>query len=63
MQVDVVDVFRTATGIFERESHRARGFVTIFSKTNAMISITSRAVAKYLCVNVRAAVGRVFEFL
>src|ERR1051325_8331 len=61
VQVNVVDVLRFATGIFERESHRARGFVAIFGQTDAMIRVASSTVTEYLRINVRAAIPRVFE--
>src|SRR5215510_2763359 len=63
VQVDVVDVLRLATRIFESESHCARRFVTVFSQTNAVIGIAGSAVTEDLGVNVRAAILRVPEFL
>src|ERR1051325_5655876 len=63
VQVNVVNVLWLAASILERQTHRARRFIAVFSQTNAMICIASSAVAGYLRVNLRAAIGRVFEVL
>src|ERR1051326_9518569 len=61
MQVDVVDVLRLTTGVFESDSHRARGFVTIFSQTNPVIRIARSAVSEDLSINMRTAFFRMPE--
>ena len=61
MQVHVIDVFWFASGILERDTHRARGLITIFGETHSMISIARCAVTRDLRIDLRAAIGCVFE--
>src|ERR671926_954180 len=39
VEVHVVNIFRRAAGVFERETHRPRRLVTIFSEPHAMIRV------------------------
>ena len=64
MQINVVDIFWFTTGILECETHRARGFVAVLSKSNAMISIARRAVTGNFRIDARITsfcVTQIFE--
>src|SRR5690349_4629258 len=42
VQVYIVNIFWFAAGVYERKMHSARGFVTIFSESHAMIRVARR---------------------
>src|SRR5215203_55430 len=63
VKVYVVDVLRFATCIFERQTHRACGFVAILCEANTVISIASGAVTDDLRIDACASSDRVFKFL
>src|SRR6185369_16233552 len=58
VEVYVVEIFRLATSVFEREAHRACWLVTIFGESHAMIRVARRAIADHFSVNLRAAIQR-----
>jgi hypothetical protein len=63
VQVHVVDVFRFATSICERQAHRTRRLVAVFSQTHAMIGIARGAITRDLRIDRGTAIERVLQLL
>src|SRR2546423_394443 len=61
VKINVINVLGLTAGVCERQAHRARGLITIFRETNAMISVASRPVTDDLSVDLSATIGCVFQ--